>query len=314
MNDGSQQQPQPPLQPPQVPQPQENIFIATPPEPSKKNKGPLIVIIILVVLVLGGAGAAAYFLLQPKDTTQTSLTPTKTAPDRAAAIIERVRTAVKDQLVPTYPGLEMEDGTQAPVYQPSNTDYAVYGTDFGKSLAITDGSTSDAQLGQHDIETLVTVTLAEETDLKATTNDGGIVYQNEAVVCSVSTASNPTSVFCANTSAYDTLIKDTKVFADAYFANADNEQYKGTLAFSKPVITEKSNGFSNATVSITSSQGGVGGFSGLFYAKDKNWTFWKGTQAVLLCSDYTTSDLQRAFEGDRCDDAANKEATVKVAV
>lgn len=334
MNDGSQQppvQPHPPVQPaspplpPQAPaQPiqqymqseippqQENIFIATPP-PKKPSKWPLVIIIIAAVLLLVGGGIAAYYaFFQSKNTETMSLQPAKPSISKAEELINKVSVATTKELDKTYPNLTIESGTQAPVYQSESAGYAVYSGEVGKSLTISDGSATLTQPAQTDIEKVAKETLAKETDLKVTVKAWQSVYQNDAVICTVSTASTPITVSCANITDYASLITDVKTFATAYFAIKDNEQYKDKVAFSTPKITEKSNGFSNASVLIVPSQDGVGGFAGLFYAKDNNWTYWQGAQAILMCTDYSNSDLQRAFEGDTCTTKDNKEATVQV--
>ncbi len=306
-NDGLQQPTQ------FTPTPDTSNFIVPPPK--KSNKGLIVLIITLVVLLLGALGTIAYLLFfQPKDTsTKDTTTTQQTTNDTAQKLADKVEAAINEQLKTTYPNLKVSEGTGSPAYKADGKDYAVYGNDFGVSLSVDTNPTAYDQTGQVAIERIIKETLDGEASLTSKSTDWQITYQSTDAICTTSLGSSPVSLSCANTADYSALIKQMEPFAKAYFASAEGKINKTGVAFATPTITKKATSFSNAVVAIGSTESPVGGFAGLFYAKDANWTYWRGTQSIINCKDYNTNDLQRAFEGDTCyDTKAKASATVKV--
>ncbi len=314
---------QPFAQPPQEPQPtgapvppQDNNFIVQPPT-KKPGKAPLIIAIILGVLLLAAAGFIVYLLyFQPEksasSTAQTNTQQSTASEDKAAGLIAKVRTAVSDQLKTSYKDMTLTDGMSAPMYTAPNTNYAVFGNDFGASLSVDPSPSTYDQTAVSAVVRVVTQTLDDQAELHSSTASWQKTYQNDAVICVVTTDGSPVFISCANTKDYSALITQIKPFADAYLASEQGKTYGKGVAFTTPKITKKTNGYSSASVGIGNTNSPVGGFAGLFYAKDSNWVFWKGTQNVIACGDYNTNDLQRAFEGDTCYDAKDPKAVVKV--
>ncbi len=290
----------------------ENPFIVTPP-PKKSRKGLIIGLIVAIVII--GLGIAAYFLFfQPKDTSTTTTDTTETTEevtDRATVITTKIKAAIDTDLSTKYPLLTLSERSGAPIYQAPKLAYAVASSDFGKTLDI-DSKATDLKVGYTDLEKSIKGVLDSEPGLKATTNEWQSVYQDKSVICTLYLSTSPSTVTCANIADYKPLIDQVAPFAAAYVTAYPDD--KAILAYNTPKITQKGNGFASASIAISSADGGAGGFAGLFYAKDTEWTYWKGTQSVLLCSDYNTPDLQYAFTGDTCEDAAGQMSTVKTAI
>ena len=318
------QQPYQPVEPPQTPPVSptppidqgydtpppltSNPFLVTP--PLKKSHKGLIIGLIIAVVLIGGA-IAAYFLLQPKDTNTSATDTTDTTEqvtDRAVTITDKIKSTINTDLDTKYPLLTMAERTGSPVYQAPKTAYAVFSNDFGKTLEI-ESKSSDLKAAYTDIEKSVKSVLDSEPGLKVTSTESQSVYQDSTVICTLTLSGSPTTVVCANISDYTKLIQDVAPFAEAYkTANPDETT---TLAYLTPKITQKGNGYASASVAMTSPEDGAGGFAGLFYSKDTSWTYWRGTQSVLLCSDYNSPDLQYAFTGDTCEGPDGQMSTVK---
>lgn len=303
-------------QPPIIP-PQDFNFIVQPPAPKKSHKGLIATIIVLAVLLIAAITAVVFLLFfQPKDaSTADDQTQTEEVnKTQASEYVKKVETALDEQLGETYPKLELVNSASAPVYKPADTNYAVIADGFGTTIAVQTDATTYDQAGQTAIQRIANETLKGESDLKITAQkDWQTTYESDDVICTVSDASSPVLVSCANVEDYATVVMQVAPFAAAYLASEQGKTYGQGVAFSSPRITQKSNGYSNAVVSIGNTESPVGGAAGLFYAKDGNWVYWTGTQSLIPCADYSTNDLQRAFENDTCyDTATNAPATVKI--
>lgn len=290
---------------------------------SKKSKKWLILFLIIFgVLILTFISIALYFLyFQPKTTpavTQTSQTnnsqPVKDATDYAAEIIGKVRTE-EGKLTGSYPNLKVEDDQpNSPGYKAPSTNYYI-GGEFGHSLLVSTSNT--ATLPQDPAITTAQATAnntvsSSSDNLIKTSSDYSTVYTGINVICTISKDSYPVFVTCANIRDYTNLSNQIKPFADAFFKDKDNQATQGSYSFRAPIITKKSDGYANATVSAGPYEG-VGGFAALFYGKDGNWTYWRGTQSEIACTDFNTLALQKSFEGMTCyDESINGESTVKV--
>lgn len=289
--------------------------------PKKSRKGLVATIVILVLLLLAAAGYIVYTaFFQPKaaetsNTTTTAQQATTTTPN-AQAIVEKVHTAVKDGLTQTLPAMIITDTTYAPAYKADGASYAVNSSTLGHGLNITPEPTSTVSdlSSSTKVEQVIADSFTTQKGFTKSSQDWQTTYQNDSVICTVSVSSSPVSLNCADKSAYSDLVKTAKPFATAYLASADGKKYGEGILLSEPKITEKASGYSSAAVSMGSTQSPVGGYAGLFYAKDGTWTYWRGTQSVIDCTDYNTHDLQKAFEGDSCYDssAVNQTSAVKV--
>lgn len=324
-------QPQQPPQPEQGPQPTQpplgttppsptpstNNFIVQPDEPRKGHKGLIATIIVLCILLIGALGTIAFLLFfQPKadkTTKQDSAgaTTESAQTNEAKELISKVKNNVTDQLSTANSNMKISDGTSAPIFKPDDKKYAVISSEIGISLSIDADTSTYDRAKQSTVEKVVNDTFKGDASLKLTSNDWQNTYQNATVICTVSSESSPVTVSCANKKEYTPLITQVAPFAEAFFASNDSKNYQ-TVTFAAPKISQKTSGYRNATLGIGSMEAPVGWAAGLFYAKDGNWTYWRATQSIMLCSDYNNSDLQRAFEGEPCIDTNNANSTVKV--
>ncbi len=287
----------------------------TPPPAPKKSKKPLIAVLIIVgVILLAGIGFAIYVLfLQPKpsDTVVTQPAPVVDQTDYAGDLMTKIK-ASETALATTYPSLTIQDNeTQAPAYKYSADRYYITGA-FGYSISISGpANTMPGDAFMTATETAATDTLTAVSDVKVEVNDFTKTYKNKNVVCAVITDGYPVRISCANVRDYQELAGAIEPFAKAYLAEADNT-YISTTVLREPTITKKAAGYSNASMAI-SSLNGMGGFAGQFYGKGNVWTYWRGTQSLMPCSDYNSYALQASFEGDTCEDVAkNTEGVVKI--
>lgn len=298
---------------------------ATPLAPAEKgHRGLKATIVVLVILLLGALGAVAYLLFfQPKttdnvatDTPQTTQNTTNEtpAPASAAAIVQKVRDAVTEALKTDYPSAKINDGTSAPAYQPDNATYGVRLSTGGSSLDIdpTPGSYSEDAIKA--TQQAIADALALETSLKKIDGDWNVRYQSDTVTCSLIKDGSPVGLACADIAAYSDAITKVAPYAAAYAASADGKKYGDGVIIELQKVTEKSDGYKNAWTNMSNINSPVGGFAGLFYYANGQWTYWRGSQSIISCADYNTRDLQKAFEGDSCYDEAtqNEQATVKV--
>ncbi len=300
-------------------QPQAPAPVPEPPQKPRSPKGLLITTILLGILLLGAIGFIVYMLyLQPKpaekandnDTAQT-IDDTSKSGD-ADKVIASIRSALAEKVVPTYKDTTFETGTNTPLYKAADEAFAVSGT-FGFSLAVNPAPTSYDEKANRAVQDAVVDTLGSQSRFTVTNSSWNKLYQDETVICSITTDGSPINISCANVADYKDVIAKAKPFATAYLASADGKKYGEGLALGNIKITQKTGGFSNAVINMGSTINPVGGYAGLFYAKDGNWTYFKGTQALINCSDYNTYDIQTSFEGDACyDTVADKPSTAKV--
>lgn len=306
-----------------VPHPEPQAIFTEPPQqqPPKKSKKGLIITLV-IILLLAVAGVAAYLLyFQPKNDTANNAETTKTeentlpsdTTDYAKVLIDKVLTSEK-ALIAEFPGIKVENTDAiAPPYQYESNEYYVSGN-FGYAVTVSNtapvGATNTDAFPKKSLDT-ATKALSSDPSLRKNETEAAITYKSDQVNCSVSKSSTPLSVSCANTRDYAKIATDVKPFADALFV-AQGEKSKSRSIFSNLKITEKADGYANATLSVGVFEG-VGGYAALFYSKDANWIFWKGTQSQIACSAYDTFALQTSFLGDSCYDEATKtESTVKL--
>lgn len=304
-----------------VPHPEPQAIFTEPPQPQppKKSKKGLIITLV-IILLLAAAGAVAYFLyFQPKNTTvsaptdnqtQEETTPADTT-DYAKVLIDKVLTAEK-ALVSTYPTIKTENtDARAPAFKYGSNEYYITG-DFGYSILVTDtaSATDPAKFTASTVASANT-TLTADTSLSKNETESSAVYQNNLVICSVSTQGYPLTVSCANKRDYTSRAEEIKPFADALFVAQGNTNKSNTVLGDLKLF-KKADGYASAQVSVGGFEG-TGGYAGLFYGKDNNWVFWKGTQSLLPCQDYDNFALQTSFLGDTCYDESTKtESTVKL--
>lgn len=293
-----------------------------PSEPTKKSHKKAIVISLVALLLIGAAVASYFIFFQPKTTT-TATVPSnekveEVKPDTydSQSLIEEVRIA-QAKLTDTYPQSETTSGETnfSPAYKYGDAAYYVRGN-FGESVSVL--NTTATELSELSTDPLTKAAVAaavavldSHTSLIKTSSSSLTIYQSDTAVCTVTTVDHPVVTTCADTKMYKIEAEKIKPFAEAYAKVTESEEVSKTV-FTRPAITEKSDGYANASVSM-SGVDTIGGFAGLYYAKGGVWTYWKGSQELIECSEYSTFVLQKAFEGTRCyDSTIENDATVVV--
>lgn len=306
-------------QPQEAPQePQQNLA------PQKSHKGLKITVGVLIVLLLAALGTIAYLLFfQPKDadkTTDTTANTTQNESDdtqnasAAAAMVQKVRDAVSEGLKDEYPTATIEAGTMAPAYKAPSVNYAVGAANKGHSLAITPVASEYDEAGILKTRQLITDVVEADSSLTKTSNDWLITYQNDSLICQVAINGSPMAFSCADISVYADEITKLAPFAKAYLASENGKKYGTGIVMALEKIEEKTDGYKNAWTSMGSTISPAGGFAGIFYYANGQWTYWRGSQSIIECSEYNTRDLQKAFEGDSCYDNTKPEGTGTVVV
>lgn len=263
-----------------------------------------VTVIVVLMIVVTAIYAYTLHIPESKPDAVTPKTPT------AAALLGYI--ANDQSLTSAYPGVKFSTTdnsstrTYAPFYRYDSSDF--YATEkFGTSLNIEAADDSVTLDYPHIAAAVVSSAknLFAKYDLKevkAISKYNQPAYANSDIICNITIMPGddsplPPYVNCADISSYQSATTKLQPFANAYYAaNSDQKPYT-TFALSK--ITKKSGGYSNAIVSMGSMQS-FGGAAGLFYAKNGQWTYWRGTQGAIACSYYDTYDLKMAFAGDNC--------------
>ena len=150
-------------------------------------------------------------------------------------------------------------------------------------------------------------------------------YTHKDVVCEVyvtETYNNPTgdhhvTVACADMTDYRSIAEQQKPFF-AVYPKVTTGNGEEVLMIGKPDIkSSKTEGYALANLGVGSVASGEfvpGSAAGLFYkTPDGKWHFFKGTQSALLCSEYNTDDLKKAYLGESCElDGSNTSSQVKL--
>ncbi len=147
-------------------------------------------------------------------------------------------------------------------------------------------------------------------------------YAHKDVVCRATvtkTANNPAgnhsiSVSCANMSDYTARAKEAQPFYT--LLPAENKVGgSGYFVLDKTADSKTANyKTAEATAGSITDGGDYGTGAKILYYQtpDKQWHFFKGTQQILACTDYTTTDLKNAYAGESCfDTTTGANSTVK---
>ncbi len=291
---------------------EEALVSVTP--PPRKNRKKVIILASVLGILLAAAGVITYLLFfQPKTVTppptDTNANVTTDTPDvtdpvvTAQSLIDKVKASLGGELATTYPSMKIDTATEAPAYKAPGANYFVRSSEIGTSLSVAPtGSGAPDTNAVTAVQTTVNTIIGSESSLTKDAKTTYTAYTSESIVCTVSVDTDPVSVSCADTADYATLVSDLAPFAKAYLASEDGKQYGQNIVMGTPKITEKTDGYKNATIGMGSNDTAVGGYAGLFYAKDNVWTYWTGTQSELMCSEFNTQALQKSFEGDTCYD------------
>ncbi len=276
-----------------------------------KTSKKLLWIPLSIFIVIGaGAGVFAYLSATnagPIPTPPSPSTPTPPTVVSAATVVGSVRSTI-EAYIQTYPKSSIEDqltnSVKSPNKQSAQGNYYINGQ-FGSGVVIADGADesireafySGALAKVKAIFSQYALTQSSDTNLPFT-------YLSDSVICSADESIRPLSVTCADLSSYAALDAAIAPFATAYDQQNATTTSPGTATFSAPAITKKSGTYANARIGMSSIEG-IGGWAQLFYTVNgSTWLSWKGTQSILPCSDYSSLDLQKAFEGDTCTNLA----------
>lgn len=306
------------------PQPERPATLFSPAQdtaaPHKKSKHGLVIILsVLSVIVLALLGVVAYLaFFQPKPAQQTtssssSSSTTTTAALTAKDLLEKVQTAVQDKLTQSgSTAVTLSTSTSKPTYQVAQNSYSVSSSTGGYGFSAVLEDASDTSTLIADLVSTAQTTLASESSLTKSTNNYLTTYQNDTLLCTLSTDA---TVRCADKDSYKNQLDQIKPFATAFLASDQGKQNGSTTVFSDTLkVTEGTDGYSTATVNMAPTNSPVGGYVGLFYAKNDTWAFWKGAQDASLCSDYNTHDLQKAYESTDCYTTSSGNTLSKVTV
>lgn len=324
-----------------VPQP----LVAPSPQPTavvplkKSRKGLLWVLLGVLLIALGlasgwylfgrddsGKNTASKTPANTQTTTKTT-SPVKTEVLDPADIIAKVKTeAAKsgtlldaDTVTQLKSGqISYRMGTYSPAYKPAGYDFYISAGTGGSSVTLVSYYTTGMSLPT-PTETTIRTNVAQlykdlgltKTDTygDAETSSLTHVYAGKGVICTVDDTTaqvSPTSVNCGLISAYTDAAAKAKPVVTAL------PSLTSTTAFGPVKIRDSQvNGYQSAQASVGDVKG-MGGYAALFYKKDGGtWKYFKGTQEIIPCTEYNTTDLRNAFMGDACwDTATNKESTV----
>lgn len=281
----------------------------------------IIVILSILGILAGGFGLYRALLDMGTVSDNNSLenyTPPSSSSVTAQSLIAKTKVVIGSDI-------DSERQSIAPLFKPAGYNFSVrpsvdYGyTSFGTQSTIANDIVY--------IQKIMIDNDMSETVLEPGTATSQLVatYQSATVTCLL-TDQKPfdaaleneqfsVSISCANKSDYVDGAAGLRQYFIVY------STYPGVdatdIALSGPTIKQsKTSGFSTATVGISgSSYDAVGGFAGLFYATpDGTLHYFTGTQSILPCSAYDSTDIKKAFLGEQCYDevTGNDAATVKL--
>jgi len=291
-------------------------------EPKKKRhivRG--IIVTLLVLAFLAAAGYIGWLLVKPLEPAKQAATSATTAPaDTAEALVDDIKTEMLGEVLTTLPngGDTPTKSYGAPAFRPDGYDFSVWATEDSGFASY--GAQSTARADLRSIETIL-----KERGLLLTVLDPGsdvsmyaADYQSDDIICIVTDQKPMTiserytaSIGCADKESYVTNAKTLAPYFAVYKAESGNDSSKVLMGGLRTKASTTA-GYSTVSISIGGSDyGSVGGFAGLFYvAPDNTIHYFTGTQSQLLCADYSTTPIKKAYLGESCYDATNEAATV----
>lgn len=309
--------------------------------PAKKSRKGLVFALIGILLIALGL-ASGWYLFGRDDsakntasktpaTTQTTTkttNPVKTEVLQPADIIAKVKTeaAKSGTLVDADTVTQLKSGqisyrmgTYSPAYKPAGYDFYISAGTGGSSVTLVSYYSSGMPLPTSTETSIRTAVMQLYKDLGLTKTDtyGDAesssltqVYTGKGVVCTIDDTTaqvSPTTVNCGLISAYADAAAKAKPVITAL------PSLTSTTFFGPVKIKDsQADGYQNAQVSVGDVKD-MGGYAALFYKKDGgSWKYFKGTQEIIPCTEYNTTDIRNAFMGDACwDNTTNKESTVQ---
>ncbi len=276
----------------------------------------IVVICCAAVLVVGLGAGSGYYLWQKQhrpvatvdeDSVSSSDSPTlqQTNTLSAANIISQVKTNVGGTMASL-------SGATAPRAQV--TGYSFYTAPTPKQNSQVAFPRSDTELlGVYKTvqSTLSSfgLTPVNQTSTAEATATLTLDYSSSSVYCELGKApisgnQYGISVSCAEKKDYTTVAEKIKPLYDLYYAAQTTKPTKDVYLSDFTATSSTIQGYAHAELSITDNGQN---YTALFYqTPDKNWHFFKTTQAQLLCSDFNTQELRNAYLGISCTDSATQ--------
>lgn len=276
----------------------------------------LIIILIVIALLVGALGFVFWQnFMQPKNnTSNTTSTSNKESGLSAEDVVRGVYDLISDQVKssPTTTVRQELTNNHSPAYKPSGIDYYITAS-RGYYLIVSDSEVTSniTEFSSPIINSidnyLVKNNFAKDTNSNSELDD---YYYSSNTTCSLSKNESTPVMFCAAIADYSLALSTVAPFVLAYKNGVTNNDVSDTV-FGVPDIKSANTGYQTATVSIRSYVN-VGGVAGIFYKKDGGqWQYFKSTQQMLACSDYSTVDLRAAFKGEACYNSDYSESSVQ---
>ncbi|MBP6037948.1 MAG: hypothetical protein KA604_01260 [Candidatus Saccharimonas sp.] len=295
-------------------------------EKTKRRSKPLLVFLLaLVMAVLGGIATLMVYKLY----FEKPLEPLESPVSQSDIPLEGVdRLRAKDVLSDLTTVAQLTDTSDSePTFIQA---IKLAGTDFYTSVSTQHSAEKDVAATDSSVTTAVIAKDLKNKDFTETIVQTGVGqevyianYAHKDVICQVSAAKtydNPAGKHhvvakCQDMSAYEKAAKDLLPF---YRLLPDTMKTSQSISLSGDIAgkTSKTAGYMTTTLGLNSvidDYGSIGpGSIQLFYqTPDKKWHYFKGTQQLIPCIDYITTDLKKAYVGEKCyDTTTNIESVV----
>jgi len=323
--------PEPHFEPPVAPTPPLTI---TPTPVRKKRNSFIFILLLLIVVALAAVATYAVmtFVIGSSKKTDdvanqtTTVTPTVSQSDELVSVIAKVKT-----MLPSTKAFIATEGATLP-YRKVGDPYNFYAigtkndawrirTDAVATASVAGVAKSLYQYFVTDqkatVDTLIgdtpLVTMGIDTETVNSYRINAADYTcslfRSDVLASKAPFASIGSEIDITCSTQEEFVKNAKTQLPFYTAISSDKTYTADVTvLGAPVIKDaKTTNYKTAQVGIGSQLALVGGAAGLFYqTPDGVWHFFVGTQSELNCSQYSTTDLKKAYLGEQCYDEAKK--------
>ncbi|QQS18377.1 hypothetical protein IPL68_07315 [Candidatus Saccharibacteria bacterium] len=293
--------------------------IASPPK--RRSRTWLYVVVGLVLIA--GTAAAAYSLTRPEKKPAppskgiSQSTGKKQTQAAATTDISALLLAAKNATTSSTPNSE----NLAPDYMVEGYNYyAAARKDDTKGLEVKQPEAAIQQTAK-DLEAfLLAKGFAKSTQQVKNAYYPLTKYENADTLCGINyfldlaDTLKTLYITCALKSSYLATAQLQQPFYDTYRAANKGSQYlTDDSRLGYPTVKDsRTSGYKVAEAAIYS-EASPGGAMGLFYqTPDGTWNFFKGTQQSLMCKDFSSPDLKKAYAGDQCFSENGSASTVKV--
>ncbi len=295
--------------------------IVVPPE--NRTKKPLIIIGSLIAVVLLGVGG--YFLYQsltPKPAvTVATVTPTPTATPKKSPTpdVAGVVTSIRNKLSGTTAAT---DAVPSVAYKsPAGYWTRIGDTDAAKiefsvvSYPSRQADVADLALAKKELAAKGVKLVTDTGEVKEEEAIYMGHYASDTVACSLTNlgmgdfdtksqkttySSHSMTLSCAKVSDFAQRVAALEPFSKALAAAQDKAA--SDVIYAAPEITKSPiAGYARASIAVTGATAFAGGYQALLYqTPDTVWHFFMGTQNDLMCTEFNTADIKKAFAGYPC--------------